>query len=148
MVDDLSDALQYARYCQFQAKNAIARYNNHVEKGNCVVEERLSGMVTPGTAQLATLKRRVDQLTADNGALKFEKARLTEELQQKALDLNSLNQRVAEAEEKLQRTRSTSPNAELVARINRLEQENQKLKQPKAANGLKAEQQAATQNNL
>ncbi len=148
MAEDLSDALQYAGYCQLQAKNAIARYNKHVEKCNRVVEARLSGIVTPETAQLVSLKRRVDQLTADNGALQFEKARLTEELQQKALDLYSLNQRVTEAEEKLQKARTTSPSAELVARINRLQQENQQLRQRKAGNGPKAEQQAATPNNL
>jgi hypothetical protein len=148
MAEDLSDALHYAAYCQQQAKNAIGRYNKHVEKCNRVVEARLSGMVTPETAQLNSLKRRLDQLTADNTALQFKKASLSQELQQKTFELSSLGQRVAEAEEKFQKARNASPNAEMVERVNRLEKENQQLKQQKAANGSKPQQKPTPQDNV
>jgi hypothetical protein len=148
MSQDLADALHYAAYCQLLARNAIARYNKHVEKCNRVFEARLSGMMTPETAKLDTLKRRIDQLTADNTALQFEKASLSQELQQKTFALNSLGQRVAEAEEKFQKARNASPNAEMVERVNRLEKENQQLKQQKAANGSKPLQKPTPQDNV
>jgi hypothetical protein len=76
MAEDLSDALKYAGYCQLHAKNAIVRYNKHVEKCNRVVEERLSGMMTPETRNLEGFKRELQKLTADNESLRLENAQL------------------------------------------------------------------------
>jgi cell division protein FtsB len=63
-------------------------------------------------------------------------ARLSEQLEQKAAELNSLTERVTAAEQRLRNragTGSESANAELVERIQRLEAENRRLKQGKTA---------------
>ena len=61
---------------------------------------------------------------------------LSEQLEQKATELNSLTERVTAAEQRL-KTRSVAGsetgNAALVERIQRLEAENRRLKQGKAA---------------
>ena len=143
LAENAADALRYSEHCKRQAQAAIARYNAHVEKCNRVVECRESGLATPEMANLDSIKRELDKLKADNGSLNFQNARLTDELNQKSSTLNSLTQRVSEAEEKLQKAatnQNATPNAQLVERINRLEQENRQLKQRKPVNGSTPEQ--------
>ena len=105
LAENAADALRYSEHCRRQAKAAIARYNAHVEKCNRVIESRQSGLATPETANLESIKRELDKLRADNSALNFENARLTEELNHKNSSLNALTQRVSNAEEKLRRRR-------------------------------------------
>jgi hypothetical protein len=57
-------------------------------------------------------------------------------------------QRVSDAEEKLQQAaadRNATPNAQLVERINRVEQENRQLKQRKPLNGSTPEQKTTAE---
>jgi hypothetical protein len=65
-----SDALRYSEYCKREAKEAIHRHNDHIEKCNCIIEDNRSGlMTTPETARLEDLKRDIKRLAADNDAL-------------------------------------------------------------------------------
>ena len=136
LAEHASDALRYAEYCKRKAKEAIDRYNLHIETCNRVIEAGESGIATPETANLEDYKREIQRLKSDNDAKELQVARLSEQLEQKAAELNSLTERVTGAEQRL-KTRtaagSDSANAALVERIQRLEAENRRLKQGKAA---------------
>ena len=136
LAEHASDALRYAEYCKRKAKEAIDRYNLHIETCNRVIEAGESGIATPETANLEDYKREIQRLKSDNDAKELQVARLSEQLEQKAAQLNSLTERVTGAEQRL-KTRtaagSDSANAALVERIQRLEAENRRLKQGKAA---------------
>ena len=136
LAEHAADALRYAEYCKRKAKEAINRYNLHIETCNRVIEAGESGIATPETANLEDYKREIQRLKSDNDAKELQVARLSEQLEQKAAELNSLTERVTGAEQRL-KTRtaagSDSANAALVERIQRLEAENRRLKQGKAA---------------
>ena len=136
LAEHAADALRYAEYCKRKAKEAIDRYNLHTETCNRVIEAGESGIATPETANLEDYKREIQRLKSDNDAKELQVARLSEQLEQKAAELNSLTERVTGAEQRL-KTRtaagSDSSNAALVERIQRLEAENRRLKQGKAA---------------
>ena len=136
LAEHAADALRYAEYCKRKAKEAIDRYNLHTETCNRVIEAGESGIATPETANLEDYKREIQRLKSDNDAKELQVARLSEQLEQKAAELNSLTERVTGAEQRL-KTRtaagSDSSNGALVERIQRLEAENRRLKQGKAA---------------
>jgi hypothetical protein len=136
LAEHAADALRYAEYCKQRAKEAIDRYNLHTETCNRVIEAGESGIVTPETANLDDYKRELQRLKSDNDAKELQVARLSEQLEQKAAELNSITERVTAAEQRL-KTRTVAGaetgNAGLVERIQRLEAENRRLKQGKAA---------------
>ena len=128
--------MRYAEYCKRRAREAISRYNEHVEKCNRVIEAGESGMSTPETANLEDYKRELQRLKSDNDAKELQVARLEEQLEQKGTQLTSLTERVSEAERRLKNRAGAGTengNAALVERIQRLEAENRRLKQAKAA---------------
>ena len=136
LAEHAADALRYAEYCKRKAVEAIDRYNLHIEMCNRVIEGSESGIATPETANLEDQKRELQRLKSDNQAKDFEVARLTEELKHRTAEQNTLTARVTAAEEWLKvriGTGSESANAELVERIQRLEAENRRLKQGRAA---------------
>jgi hypothetical protein len=136
LAEHAADALRYAEYCKRKAVEAIDRYNLHIETCNRVIEGGESGAATPETANLEDQKREFQRLKSDIQAKDFEVARLTEELKQRTAEQNTLTARVTAAEERLKvriGTGSESANAELVERIQRLEAENRRLKQGRAA---------------
>jgi len=136
LAEHAADALRYAEYCKRRAREAISRYNEHVEKCNRVIEAGESGMSTPETANLEDYKRELQRLKSDNDAKELQVARLEEQLEQKGTQLNSLTERVSEAERRLKNRAGAGTengNAALVERIQRLEAENRRLKQGKPA---------------
>ena len=137
LAEDAADALRYAEYCKRQAKDAIRRHNEHVEKCNRVIEAAESGLVTPETASLESFKQQLRTAKADNESLTLQKAKLQKDLQRKESELQSLTERVANAEQMLLANRgaSNSPNAELVERIRRLEEQNRRLQLQLARGG-------------
>jgi hypothetical protein len=136
LAEHAADALRYAEHCKQRAKEAIDRYNLHTETCNRVIESSESGIATPETASLEDYKRELQRLKSDNDAKELQVARLSEQLEQKAAELNSITERVTAAEQRL-KTRAVAGadtgNAGLVERIQRLEAENRRLKQGKAA---------------
>jgi len=136
LAEHAADALRYAEYCKRRAREAISRYNEHVEKCNRVIEAGESGMSTPETANLEDYKRELQRLKSDNDAKELQVARLEEQLEQKGTQLTSLTERVSEAERRLKNRAGAGTengNAALVERIQRLEAENRRLKQGKSA---------------
>ena len=136
LAEHAADALRYAEHCKRRAKEAINRYNLHIETCNRVIEAGESGIATPETANLEDYKREIQRLKSDNDAKELQIARQSEQLEQKATELNSLTERVTGAEQRLKSR--TGPNQEsasaaLAERILRLEAENRRLKQGKTA---------------
>jgi len=134
LAEHAADALRYGEYCKRRAKEAIDRYNLHIETCNRVIEAGESGIATPETANLEDYKRELQRLKSDNDAKELQVARLTEQLEQKAAELNSLTERVTAAEQRVKSRTGAgqdSGNAALVERIQRLEAENRRLKQGK-----------------
>lgn len=136
LAEHAADALRYAEHCKRRGKEAIDRYNLHIETCNRVIEAGDSGMTTPETAALEDYKREFQRLRSDSDAKELQVARLREQLDQKSVELNSLTERVTGAEQRLKTRTATGPesaNAALVERIQRLEAENRRLKQGKTA---------------
>jgi hypothetical protein len=131
-----SDALRYSEYCKREAKEAIRRHNDHIEKCNRIIEDRRSGlMTTPETANLQSFKQELQKLRADNESLRLENTQLQERLDGKTAEFQKLTERVAEAERSIQAKQAQSPNAALVDRIRRLELRNSQLEQKFAQSG-------------
>jgi predicted nucleic acid-binding Zn-ribbon protein len=70
----------------------------HIETCNRVIEAGESGIATPETANLEDYKRELQRLKSDNDAKELQVTRLSEQLGQKATELNSLAERVTGAE--------------------------------------------------
>ena len=152
LAEHAADALRYAEYCKRRAREAISRYNEHVEKCNRVIEAGESGMSTPETANLEDYRRELQRLKGDNDAKELQVARLEEQLEQKGTQLTSLTERVSEAERRLKNRAGAGQdngNAALVERIQRLEAENRRLKQgkPAAAKAAVADDEAGAEEN-
>jgi hypothetical protein len=128
-----SDALKHSEYCKREAKEAIRRHNDHIEKCNRVIEDRRSGlMTTPETANLETFKQRIEQLTTEKQAAEFQNSRLTDELKSKERTVANISSRISELEARMverQKESSSTGTTGLVDRINRLESENRTLKE-------------------
>lgn len=134
LAEHAADALRYADYCKRRAKEAIGRYNEHVEKCNRVIEAEESGITTPETANLQDYRHQIQRLKSDNEAKDLQVARLEEQIAQKSTQLTSLTERITEAERRLKNRTAAPPesgNAALVERIQRLETENRRLKHGK-----------------
>jgi hypothetical protein len=142
-----SNALRYSEYCKRQAKQAIDRYNGHIEKCNRVIESARSGLVTPETAMLENYKRELVTLRNDNSALKLENESLKAQLESKTVELQSFTARIADVEKRVQAGNSKSSNAQLVERIRRLEEQNRLLQEKANAKAatVPAEQTGAEQ---
>ena len=145
LAEHAADALRYAEYCKRRGQEAIGRYNEHVEKCNRVIEAEESGITTPETATLEDYRREIQRLKSDSDAKDLQVARLEEQLAQKSTQMNSLTERITEAERRIKNRTATSQdngNVALVERIQRLEAENRRLKHGKNA----AAQPAVTDN--
>jgi hypothetical protein len=147
LAEDAADALRYSEYCKRQAKDAILRHNEHVEKCNRVIEAAESGLVTPETASLESFKQQLRKARADNESLTLQRAKLQEDLQRKESELHSLTERVTKAEQTIlaKRGASSGPNAELVERIRRLEEQNRRLQRQLARGGNEKPATVATE---
>lgn len=136
LAEHAADALRYAEYCKRRAREAISRYNEHVEGCNRVIEAGESGIVTPETANLEDYKREIQRLSGDNTAKTTQIASLEEQLRVRDAEYNGLTVRVDEAERRIKNREAAGQengNAALVERIQRLEAENRRLKQGRPA---------------
>jgi regulator of replication initiation timing len=136
LAENAADALRYSEHCKREAKGAIRRYNEHLDKCNRLIEDQRSGLVTtPETANLGNFKEELTKIRADNESLRLENTQLQAKLDGKTAELQGLEKRVTEAERKMEARQSQSPNAQLVDRIRRLEIRNGELEQKIAQGG-------------
>jgi cell division protein FtsB len=136
LAEHAADALRYAEYCKRRAREAISRYNEHVEGCNRVIEAGDSGIATPETANLEDYKREIQRLKGDNTAKTSQIDRLESQLKVKQEALDSFTERMDEAERRIRNRMAAGQengNAALVERIQRLEAENRRLKQGRPA---------------
>jgi hypothetical protein len=123
-----SDALRYAEYCKREAKEAIRRHNDHVEKCNRIIEDQRSGlMTTPETADLEFRKQELARLRNDNDSKALQLERVQAELDNKTKQLAEFGARLDAVEQHAQGKGSPNAAAVLAERINRLELENSTL---------------------
>ena len=131
LAEHAADALRYGEYCKRKAKEAIDRYNLHIETCNRVIEAGESGMATPETANLEDHRREITRLAADNDSKDMQVKRLQEELDRKTQELTDISKRIEQAEQRLNArakvASSVDAQAKLAERINRLETENRTL---------------------
>jgi cell division protein FtsB len=136
LAEHAADALRYAEYCKRRAREAISRYNEHVESCNRVIEAGDSGTTTPETANLEDYKLQIQHLKGDNTAKTSQIASLESQLKVKQDAIDSFTERLDEAERRIRNREAAGQengNAELVERIQRLEAENRRLKQGRTA---------------
>jgi hypothetical protein len=120
-----SDALRYSEYCKREAKEAIRRHNDHIEKCNRIIEDNRSGlMTTPGTADLEFRKEEFARLQSDYDAKALQLERVQAELDSKNKQLSEFSARLAAVEQRAQGNGSPNAATVLAERINRLEIEN------------------------
>jgi hypothetical protein len=120
-----SDALRYSEYCKLEAKEAIRRHNDHIEKCNRITEDRRSGMMTtPGTADQEFSKQELARLRNDYESKTLELERVQTELDCKNKQLSEFSARLDEVEQRARGKGAPNAAAVLAERINRLELEN------------------------
>jgi hypothetical protein len=116
----LTDALNARTLAEARATEAIERHNRHIESCNRVIEGQASGIGGPSESSNAALTIR--ELQTELAASRATCARLQSELDQAKAEHAQLDGRLAALEAELQR-RSSNPDAELVARLQRAESE-------------------------
>ena len=126
----LADLANYADYCRWSALEAIEQHNAHIEVCNRVIESAQTGrpMASGGNSE-SDWKAEADRLGAELAQKIADIARLTAALEQKTV--NDLSVRVDElARNQNGRTNDGGPtNMDLVARVNRLTEEAEALRQ-------------------
>jgi hypothetical protein len=123
-----SDALRYSEYCKREAKEAIHRHNDHIEKCNRIIEDHRSGlMTTPETADLDFRKQELARLRNDNNSKALQLEHLQTELENKTKQLSEFGPRLDAIEQRAQGKGSPNAAAVLAERISRLELENATL---------------------
>ena len=141
----LADLANYADYCKRHAVEAIQQHNDHIEVCNRVIESTETGRpVAAGGSGDNEWKAEVEKLRAEVAEKSAEVVKLSAELEQKAATVTNLNTRVDElARNQNGRTNDSSApsNMDLVARVNRLTEEAQALRQENSR--LKREKQNA-----
>ena len=120
-----SDALRYSEYCKREAKEAIRRHNDHIEKCNRIIEDNRSGLVTtPGTADQEFSKQELARLRNDYESKTLELERVQTELDSKNKQLSEFSARLDAVEQRARGNGAPNAAAVLAERINRLELEN------------------------
>jgi hypothetical protein len=121
-------ARNYANYWENRATGAFDRYNDHIEKCNRVVE---AGEVLGDAGDAVTLRSELERLRQELADAETRNRGLEEQLQRKTASVAELSARVDEATRKFAGGSSAGGNGQtpaLVERINRLEDENRKLR--------------------
>lgn len=116
----LTDALNARTLAEARATEAIERHNRHIESCNRVIEGQASGIGSPSENSNAALTIR--ELQTELAASRANCARLQSELDQAKAEHAQVDGRLAALEAEMQR-RSSNPDAELVARLQRAESE-------------------------
>jgi len=129
----LADVANHDGYSRKIAREAIERYNRHMEACNRVIEAAETGKPTPTAGELEDTRRELERLRAELNNKTTENLKLQADLDQKSATLAELSVRVEKMARQLNRpsdatssTGSAQGNGstrELVDRINRLEQE-------------------------
>ncbi len=134
----MADLCNHDLHSREQAREAVERYNAHIEHCNRAIEAAESGNARPGWGEAGqdSLKTELERMAAELQATAQDRNKLQEELRQKALVVADLSTRLDALSKKLNgpdkpdsATRQNAPNdstgdgAKLVGHINRLQEE-------------------------
>jgi hypothetical protein len=127
----MADLANYAEFCKRNAMEAIREHNEHVEVCNRVIESAETGRpVTPG-ASGAQWKAEMEALREKAETMEAANARLRAQSEAKEASLAALSVRVdelARIQDGKPNGANSSPNLDLVARVNRLTAELEALR--------------------
>jgi len=123
-VESIADVLRHDAYAREKAREAIRRYNDHIEACNRVIEAEESGTSRwVSSAQLETLQSEVEQYRSEAAALREETKRLREECEKHKATVAELSLHPrSNAQPALPFAKDTRV-AELVTRVNELQDE-------------------------
>jgi len=127
----LADLANYADYCKGHALEAIRQYNEHIEICNRVIESAETGSAIAASSA-HDWKMEMERLNTEFAQKVAENVKLAAQLEQKTATLHDLSARVDElARQQDQRPHEplAPTNLDLVGRVNRLTEENQKLRE-------------------
>jgi hypothetical protein len=135
-VQSIADIRRHDEYARQTAREAIRRYNEHIESCNRVIEASESGLWKwISTAELSAMNRDMQQLNDELKAAREEVKRLNAELATKSATMADMSLRMKGASEEVTKPSKHSIPAPHVERINQLELElnlekkkNQRLK--------------------
>jgi hypothetical protein len=115
--EQLTDVLNAKHYADKHAMEAINAHNRHMEACNRVIEQELSGIGKPVSSGLGL---DVEKLQNDLAAARAETERLNAEIRDRDEKLAKQEDRLRVIESKMAKA-PESPNAELIARLQRAE---------------------------
>jgi archaellum component FlaC len=133
-----ADIRNHDLYSREKAKEAVERYNQHIEECNRAAEAAESGEGRPGwgSSAVESVKAELERVTSRLEATTQERNKLQEELRQKSLIVADLSNRLDALSKKVNgtrgvdsgagesvSTRATGDNARFVDQINRLQEE-------------------------
>ncbi len=137
----MTDLYNHDLYSREAAKEAIEKYNQHIERCNRVIEAAESGQSVPGTSsEIEEMRQRLQQLGAELATTVAERDKAKEQLEHKSALIAEMSLRIDGLAKKgngdaAQEVDVHGSSQELVAHINRLQQElyaerrkNQRLK--------------------
>ncbi len=137
----MTDLYNHDLYSRGAAKEAIEKYNQHIERCNRVIEAAESGQSVPGTSsEIEEMRQRLQQLGAELATTVAERDKAKEQLEHKSALIAEMSLRIDGLAKKgngdvAQQVDVHGSSQELIAHINRLQQElyaerrkNQRLK--------------------
>ncbi len=138
----MTDLYNQDQYSRDLARDAIDKYNRHIEQCNRVIEAAETGAMTPAGVLNSDAIKEIERLHGELNAALTESRKLKAELEQKKSQLAEFSARVDSLSKHLDGSSASHPNgsdensiAALMARVNQLQQElyaerrkNQRLK--------------------
>ena len=138
----MADLYNQDQYSRDVARDAVDKYNRHIEECNRVIEAAETGTVTPAAAVNSDANKEIERLHGELNAALTENRKLKAELEQKKNQLAEFSARVDSLSKHLDGNTVPVPagddessNSALIARVNQLQQElyagkgkNQRLK--------------------
>jgi hypothetical protein len=129
--EQLTEALRHDQYSREGAREAIRRYNEHIDKCNRVIEAQEAGLPSAGAGntEAESLRRQLEEVRAECDAATRERNNLQAELKQTSATVADLSIRLSRSGAKGNGNSEGPPSSsdanssELMQHINRLQQQ-------------------------
>jgi hypothetical protein len=121
-VQSMADMRRHDEYARQAAREAIRRYNEHIESCNRVIEAADSGARWMSSAEVEALELEAQQARNEATALREETKRLRDEIQKQSVVIAGMPAQSGEAQASLPFTKDATV-SQYITRINELNQE-------------------------
>jgi hypothetical protein len=121
-VQSIADVRRHDEYARQAAREAIRRYNEHIESCNRVIEAADSGARWMSSTEVEAMELEAQQARTEATALREETKRLRDEIQKQSAVIAGLPVRPGEAQASLPFTKDATV-SQYINRINELQQE-------------------------